>query len=98
MIHSRSTTEQKTINPWTFEERLLFLERFTLGKDFESIASYFEYKTVHDVVQFYYCNNKRLNLSKLMKDAKLQQKNGINPKRLLAKAAALPDDGRRISP
>lgn len=51
--------ERKDMNPWTGEEKKIFLDKFSLfGKSFSKIASFLEHKTVADCVQFYYRNQK----------------------------------------
>nr|KYP42508.1 Nuclear receptor corepressor 2 [Cajanus cajan] len=51
--------ERSMINPWTFEERNIFLEKFVaFGKDFRKISSFLDHKTTADCVEFYYKNHK----------------------------------------
>ncbi|KAH9310124.1 hypothetical protein KI387_038035, partial [Taxus chinensis] len=51
--------ERKTINPWSPEEKRIFLEKFFLfNKNFQKIASFIEHKTVADCIEFYYRNQK----------------------------------------
>lgn len=51
--------ERKTINPWTPEEKKIFLDTFFLyNKNFQKIASFIEHKTVADCIEFYYRNHK----------------------------------------
>lgn len=51
--------ERKTLNPWTAEERKTFAEKFAIyNKNFKVIASYLQYKTTADCVEFYYRNKK----------------------------------------
>uniref|UniRef100_A0A2P2LCC0 Myb family transcription factor family protein n=1 Tax=Rhizophora mucronata TaxID=61149 RepID=A0A2P2LCC0_RHIMU len=51
--------ERASINPWTPEEREIFIEKLaTFGKDFRKIASFLDHKTTADCVQFYYKNHK----------------------------------------
>ncbi|KAH7416137.1 hypothetical protein KP509_14G077400 [Ceratopteris richardii] len=51
--------ERKSFNPWSSEEKRVFLERFSLlGKNFRGIAAYLEHKTVADCVEYYYRNQK----------------------------------------
>lgn len=51
--------ERKTINPWTPEEKKIFLDTFFLyNKNFQKIASFIEHKTVADCIEFYYRNQK----------------------------------------
>ncbi|XP_061374508.1 uncharacterized protein LOC133316746 isoform X2 [Gastrolobium bilobum] len=51
--------ERAMINPWTSEERDIFMEKFAaFGKDFRRIASFLDHKTTADCVEFYYKNHK----------------------------------------
>ncbi|OWM70170.1 uncharacterized protein LOC116196305 [Punica granatum] len=51
--------ERAVINPWTPEEREIFLDKLAaFGKDFRKIASFLDHKTTADCVQFYYKNRK----------------------------------------
>lgn len=51
--------ERSTINPWTAEERELFIDKLAIfGKNFSKIASFLEHKTMADCVEFYYKNHK----------------------------------------
>jgi hypothetical protein len=58
--------ERGTINPWTSEEKELFLKKFAaFGKDFRKIASFLDHKTTADCVEFYYKNHKSECFEKL---------------------------------
>ncbi|KAL2650814.1 hypothetical protein R1flu_018942 [Riccia fluitans] len=58
--------ERKTINPWTQEEKALFIEKFALyNKNFSQIASYLPHKTTADCVEFYYRNQKSEEFEKI---------------------------------
>ncbi|XP_020227584.1 uncharacterized protein LOC109808826 isoform X3 [Cajanus cajan] len=60
--------ERTMINPWTSEEREVFLEKFAaFGKDFRKIASFLDHKTTADCVEFYYKNHKSDCFEKLKK-------------------------------
>ncbi|KAL3819987.1 hypothetical protein ACJIZ3_005892 [Penstemon smallii] len=51
--------ERSMINPWTSEEREVFIDKLaTFGKDFKKIASFLEHKTIADCIEFYYKNHK----------------------------------------
>lgn len=51
--------ERAMINPWTPEEREIFVDKLaSFGKDFRKIASFFDHKTTADCVEFYYKNHK----------------------------------------
>ncbi|CAN4114242.1 unnamed protein product [Withania somnifera] len=51
--------ERGLINPWTSEEREIFLDKLaTFGKDFRKIASFLDHKETADCIEFYYKNHK----------------------------------------
>lgn len=51
--------ERAMINPWTSEEKDIFLEKLEcFGKDFGKIASFLDHKTTADCIEFYYKNHK----------------------------------------
>ncbi|KAK7364711.1 hypothetical protein VNO80_13452 [Phaseolus coccineus] len=51
--------ERAMINPWTSEERKIYLEKFKVfGKDFRKVASFLDHKTTADCVEFYYRSHK----------------------------------------
>lgn len=51
--------ERAMINPWTSEEKEVFLEKFAaFGKDFRKISTFLDHKTTADCVEFYYKNHK----------------------------------------
>ncbi|KAG8651231.1 hypothetical protein MANES_07G103600v8 [Manihot esculenta] len=51
--------ERAMINPWTAEEREIFIDKLAMfGKDFRKIASFLDHKTTADCVEFYYKNHK----------------------------------------
>lgn len=51
--------ERTMTNPWTVDEREIFLEKLgKYGKDFRRIASFLDHKTTADCVEFYYKNHK----------------------------------------
>nr|GMC54724.1 uncharacterized protein LOC109190430 [Ipomoea batatas] len=54
-----SEKERLMINPWTSEEREIFIDKLaTFGKDFSKIASFLDHKTTADCIEFYYKNHK----------------------------------------
>ena len=58
--------ERKIMNPWSPEEKKIFLEKYLLlGKNLRRIATFLEYKTVADCVQFYYLNQKSEDFEKV---------------------------------
>lgn len=51
--------ERGLINPWTPEEREIFIDKLaTFRKDFRKIASFLDHKTTADCIEFYYKNHK----------------------------------------
>ncbi|KAK9699541.1 hypothetical protein RND81_08G180100 [Saponaria officinalis] len=68
--------ERALINPWTVEEKEIFIEKLsTFGKNFKKIASFLDHKTIADCVQFYYKNQKSGCFGKTKKlDVKKQAK------------------------
>ncbi|WVZ14485.1 hypothetical protein V8G54_012051 [Vigna mungo] len=51
--------ERVRINPWTSDERKIYVEKFRVfGKDFRKIASFLDHKTIADCVEFYYRSHK----------------------------------------
>lgn len=85
----------KNINPWTRAERYLFLEKFiSHNKNFRRIATFFEHKSVEDVVRFYFENKKALKLKQLTKEA--QMKKRTNKKNALIELSRLPTESRSI--
>ncbi|KAH9605064.1 hypothetical protein KSS87_021441 [Heliosperma pusillum] len=57
--------ERALINPWTFEEKKIFMDKLTThGKDFRTIASFLDHKTIADCIQFYYKNHKSKTFEK----------------------------------
>ncbi|XP_022641184.1 uncharacterized protein LOC106771825 isoform X2 [Vigna radiata var. radiata] len=60
--------ERSLINPWTPQEREIFMEKFAVfGKNFRKIASFLDHKTTADCVEFYYKNHKSDCFEKLKK-------------------------------
>ncbi|KNA10993.1 hypothetical protein SOVF_139300 isoform A [Spinacia oleracea] len=60
--------ERTMINPWTFEEKEIFMDKLaTHGKDFRKIASFLDHKTTADCVEFYYKNHKSESFEKIKK-------------------------------
>ncbi|XP_028782100.1 uncharacterized protein LOC114738230 isoform X2 [Neltuma alba] len=63
--------ERAMINPWTSEEREIFMEKFAaFGKDFRKISSFLDHKTTADCVEFYYKNHKSECFDKIKKDVR----------------------------
>ncbi|KAK6929211.1 SANT/Myb domain, partial [Dillenia turbinata] len=60
--------ERVMINPWTSEEREIFIDKLSIhGKDFRKIASFLDHKTTADCVEFYYKNHKSDDFEKTKK-------------------------------
>jgi nuclear receptor co-repressor 1 len=67
--------ERKLTNPWSAEERKIFLDKYALlGKDFRKIASFLEYKSVADCIEFYYKNQKHEEFQKIHKRHQLKKR------------------------
>lgn len=59
--------EQKYANPWSAEEKEVFMQKFLLHpKNFHKIATYLPDKETKDVVQYYYNNKKALDLKAVL--------------------------------
>lgn len=72
--------ERKAFNPWSMEEKKLFLDKyFLLGKDFRRIAAYLEHKTVADCVEFYYRNQKTEEFEKVHHRHQLKKRRDYQP-------------------
>ncbi|KAJ4848587.1 hypothetical protein Tsubulata_020255 [Turnera subulata] len=60
--------ERAMINPWTSEEREIFMDKLaTFGKDFRKIAAFLDHKSTADCVEFYYKNHKSDSFEKTKK-------------------------------
>lgn len=85
----------RNVNPWTAEERRMFLEKFVAhAKNFRKISAFFEHKSIEDVVRFYYDNKMRLGLKQLLKDSHLRKRG--TRKLALTELAKLPTESRSI--
>lgn len=85
----------KNVNPWTRAERLLFLEKFlSHSKNFRRIATFFEHKSVEDVVRFYFENKKPLKLKQLTKDGLIKRR--ATKKNALLELSRMPTEARSI--
>ncbi len=83
------------VNPWTQQEKLLFLDKFaTYGKNFRKIASFFEYKDVMDVVRFYYNYKLPFKLKLLGKEVGTKRRSV--KKNTLIELSKLPTESRSI--
>lgn len=85
----------RNVNPWTAEERRMFLEKFVMhGKNFRKISAFFEHKSNEDVVRFYYDNKMRMGLKQLLKESHLRKRG--TRKLALTELAKLPTESRSI--
>ncbi|KAJ7517145.1 hypothetical protein O6H91_21G012000 [Diphasiastrum complanatum] len=67
--------ERETMNPWTSEERQIFLDKFAaFNKNFSKIASYLQHKTTADCVVFYYRNHKSEDFEKIRRRHQLKKR------------------------
>uniref|UniRef100_A0A1D1XWG5 Nuclear receptor corepressor 1 n=3 Tax=Anthurium amnicola TaxID=1678845 RepID=A0A1D1XWG5_9ARAE len=72
--------ERSMINPWTPEEREIFMEMLALyGKDFTKIASFLGHKTTADCIEFYYKNHKSVSFEKVKKSLGLRKNHQVIP-------------------
>lgn len=63
--------ERAMVNPWTSEEKDIFMEKFAaFGKDFRKIASFLDHKTTADCIEFYYKNHKSECFEKIKQDVR----------------------------
>jgi len=88
--------EARMVNPWSQEERLLFLDKYILhGKNFRKIATFFQFKSVDDVVRFYYSNKLPYKLKALVgKD--FAQKRRVMKRNQLLDLSRMPPESRSI--
>jgi len=80
--------DRKLMNPWTDEEKLIFLKKFLrYPKNFVKISTYLKKKTTADVISYYYLNKKTLDLKKLLREQQMR-KRGFSrvPTRVIAAA------------
>jgi hypothetical protein len=85
----------RSVNPWTRAERLLFLEKFIIhNKSFRRIATFFEHKSVEDVIRFYFDNKLALKLKQLTKDAQVKKRN--TKKNALIELSRMPIEHRSM--
>lgn len=68
----------RAVNPWRFEEKLIFLDKFAMyPKNFRKIAGFLEHKTTQDCSAFYYQHKLDLGLKQLAKEASTMKRKGI---------------------
>ncbi|CAL2242466.1 unnamed protein product [Prunus armeniaca] len=76
--------ERALMNPWTPEEKELFIEKLTTcGKDFRKIASFLDHKTTADCVEFYYKHHKSVCFEKTKKKADMTKQGKSSAKTYL---------------
>uniref|UniRef100_A0A7I4ACZ6 Uncharacterized protein n=1 Tax=Physcomitrium patens TaxID=3218 RepID=A0A7I4ACZ6_PHYPA len=67
--------ERKSMNPWSWEEKRVFLEKFAVyNKNFSKIASHLELKTTADCVEFYYRNQKSEDFERIRRRQQLKKR------------------------
>lgn len=77
----------RAVNPWSFEERLIFLDKFAMyPKNFRKIASFLEHKCTQDCSYFYYLNKLDLGLKQLAKEASTLKRKGVLKSHIVALA------------
>lgn len=75
-----SEKERAIINPWTQEEKKIFMEMLSeYGKDFSKISSFLSHKTTADCIEFYYKNHKFESFSDVRKLRDKQKQSQIVP-------------------
>ncbi|KAF0923066.1 hypothetical protein E2562_003296 [Oryza meyeriana var. granulata] len=66
--------ERAFINPWTLEEKEIFMEKLaTFGKDFSKISGFLQHKTTADCIEFYYKHHKSDSFREVKKLLDLRQ-------------------------
>ncbi|CAN6336182.1 unnamed protein product [Urochloa humidicola] len=71
--------ERVMINPWTQEEKEVFMEMLAkFGKDFSKISSFLMHKTTADCVEFYYKHHKSDSFREVKKLLDLRQQQPAN--------------------
>ncbi|KAL6865374.1 hypothetical protein ACP4OV_016525 [Aristida adscensionis] len=80
--------ERLMINPWTQEEKEIFMEMLAkFGKDFSKISSFLVHKTTADCVEFYYKHHKSDSFREVKKLLDLRQQQQPASNYLGAKSA-----------
>ncbi|KAE8815803.1 Nuclear receptor corepressor 1 [Hordeum vulgare] len=66
--------ERSVINPWTHEEKEVFMQMLaSFGKNFSKISNFLQHKTTDDCVEFYYKHHKRVSFREVKKLMDLRQ-------------------------
>nr|XP_010920880.1 uncharacterized protein LOC105044622 isoform X3 [Elaeis guineensis] len=72
--------ERAMINPWTQEEKEIFMEMLaTFGKDFTKISCSLNHKTIADCIEFYYKNHKSESFKEVKKRLDLKKQRQCMP-------------------
>lgn len=88
--------ERKSANPWSSDEKKIFLEKFALyNKNFSKIASHLEYKTTADCVEFYYRNQKSEDFEKIRRRQQLKKRRDYSRASASYLATSLPSSSRQ---
>lgn len=88
--------ERKTVNPWTLEEKKIFLEKFALyNKNFSKISGHLDYKTTGDCVEFYYRNQKSEDFEKIRRRQQLKKRRDYSRASASYLATGLPTSSRQ---
>lgn len=87
--------ERKRINPWSPEEKKIFIESFALHhKNFRKISSYLEYKTTADCVEYYYRNQKSEDFEKTQRRQQLKKRRDCSRTSNSYLASSIPSSSR----
>ncbi|XP_042413675.1 uncharacterized protein LOC122002539 isoform X1 [Zingiber officinale] len=72
--------EKAMINPWSHDEKLVFMEMLArYGKDFTKISSFLDHKTTADCIEFYYKNHKSDGFKEVKKQLYLRKQHQSLP-------------------
>ncbi|CAN8072086.1 unnamed protein product [Agarophyton chilense] len=67
----------RAVNPWRFDEKLVFLDKFlAYPKNFRKISSFLTHKSSRDCSYFYYTNKLNLGLKQLVKEYQSLKRKG----------------------
>lgn len=87
----------RCVNPWTREEKLIFLEKYLLyQKNFHKIAGFLDYKDTGDCVRFYFDHKLKYNLKQLLRESGSMKRKGIRTQHLLM-LAGLPSTRQALT-
>eukprot|EP00178_Gracilaria_changii_P027534 TRINITY_DN886_c0_g1_i1.p1 TRINITY_DN886_c0_g1~~TRINITY_DN886_c0_g1_i1.p1 ORF type:complete len:1234 (+),score=198.84 TRINITY_DN886_c0_g1_i1:228-3929(+) len=88
----------RAVNPWRFEEKLIFLDKFlAYPKNFRKISGFLAHKSSRDCSYFYYTNKLNLGLKQLVKEYQSMKRKGTLRQNVLQVAMkrttnTVPDD------